>query len=199
MCTCNVSVEANQDLSRWSCGLTTWQHGHGPMVTGLTQSRPCLCLFTNRSLSRPVHVLLRLPAPLSTGQKKLLLRSSPLEDHITALFTHELWNMLRTTWLRLQVWKQRQWCFVKVLYFHTWTQFNLQLSFILSSGCITAVCQRSAVLLWLQLWGQTPLIWENWIWGSTSCRTQEWRSCVVFYRVQPVDWRLWGQFTDWLL
>ena len=59
-----------------------------------------------------------------------------------------------------------------------------------------AVCQRSAVLLWLQLWGQTPLISENWIWVTTTCRTQQWRSCVVFYRVQPVDWRLWGQFTD---
>ena len=56
--------------------------------------------------------------------------------------------------------------------------------------------QRSAVLLWLQLWGQTPLISENWIWVTTTCRTQQWRSCVVFYRVQPVDWRLWGQFTD---
>ena len=32
--------------------------------------------------------------------------------------------------------------------------------------------------------------------STTTCRTQEWRSCVVFYRVQPVDWRLWGQFTD---
>ena len=31
-------------------------------------------------------------------------------------------KMSRTTWLRLQVWKQRQWCWVKVLYFHTWTQ-----------------------------------------------------------------------------
>ena len=83
-----------------------------------------------------------------------------------------------------------------VCYFHTWTQFNLQLSFILYSGWRAAVCQRSAVLLWLQLWGQTPLISENWIWLTTTCRTQEWRSCVVFYRVQPVDWRLWGQFTD---
>ena len=31
-----------------------------------------------------------------------------------------------------------------------------------------AVCQRSAVLLWLQLWGQTPLISENWIWVTTT-------------------------------
>ena len=83
-----------------------------------------------------------------------------------------------------------------VCYFHTWTQFNLQLSFILYPGWGAADCQRSAVLLWLQLWGQTPLISENWIWVTTTCRTQEWRSCVVFYRVQPVDWRLWGQFTD---
>ena len=105
-------------------------------------------------------------------------------------------KMSRTTWLRLQVWKQRKWCLVKVLYFHTWTQINSQLSFILYPGWISAVCQRSAVLLWLQLWGQTPLISENWIWVETTCRTQQWRSCVVFYRVQPVDWRLWGQFTD---
>ena len=67
---------------------------------------------------------------------------------------------------------------------------------IIYPGWISAVCQRSAVLLWLQLWGQTPLISENWIWEETTCRTQQWRSCVVFYRVQPVDWRLWGQFTD---
>ena len=71
---------------------------------------------------------------------------------------------------------------------------------ILYPGWGAADCQRSAILLWLQLWGQTPLIWENWIWvETTTCRTQKWRSCVVFYRVQPVDWRLWGQFTDWLL
>ena len=37
-------------------------------------------------------------------------------------------KMSRTTWLRLQVWKQRQWCWVKVLYFHTWTQINSQFS-----------------------------------------------------------------------
>ena len=80
-----------------------------------------------------------------------------------------------------------------VCYFHTLSQFNLQLSFIIYSGWLAAVCQRSAVLLWLQLWGQTPLIWENWIWEETTCRTQEWRSCLIYSRVQPVDWRLWGQ------
>ena len=84
-----------------------------------------------------------------------------------------------------------------------WTLFlksTISIKFIIViifPGWRAAVCQRSAVLLWLQLWGQTPLIWENWIWATTtSCRTQQWRSCVVFYRVQPVDWRLWGQFTD---
>ena len=86
-----------------------------------------------------------------------------------------------------------------VCYFHTWTQFNLQLSFILYPGWGAAVCQGSAVLLWLQLWGQTPLIWENWIWVTTSCRTQQWRSCVVFYRVEPVDWRLWGQTSRFIV
>ena len=64
---------------------------------------------------------------------------------------------------------------------------------IIYPGCGAAVCQRSAVLLWLQLWGQTPLISENWIWATTTCRTQQWRSCLIYSRVQPVDWRLWGQ------
>ena len=70
---------------------------------------------------------------------------------------------------------------------------------IICPGWGAAVCQRSAVLLWLQLWGQTPLIWENWIWDTTTCRTQQWRSCVVFYRVQPVDWRLWGQTSCFII
>ena len=79
----------------------------------------------------------------------------------------------------------------------TTTGGHILILMFLYPGWSGAVCQRSAVLLWLQLWGQTPLISENWIWvTTTTCRTQEWRSCVVFYRVQPVDWRLWGQFTD---
>ena len=78
----------------------------------------------------------------------------------------------------------------------TTTGGHILIFMFLYPGCGAAVCQRSAGLLWLQLWGQTPLIWENWIWMRTSCWTQEWRSCVVFYRVKPVDWRLCGQFTD---
>ena len=35
MCPCNVSVEANQDLSRWSCGLTTWQRMELGQKSGL--------------------------------------------------------------------------------------------------------------------------------------------------------------------
>ena len=37
-------------------------------------------------------------------------------------------KMSRTTWLRLQVWKQRQWCLDKVLYFHT-CQFRFTVKF----------------------------------------------------------------------
>ena len=59
-----------------------------------------------------------------------------------------------------------------------------------------AVCQRSAVLLWPQLWSPTPPIWESWTWVTTTWRIQEWSCCVIFYRVQTADWRLWGQFTD---
>ena len=76
----------------------------------------------------------------------------------------------------------------------TTTGGHILILMFLYPGWLAADCQRSAVLLWLQLWGQTPLISENWIWvTTTTCRTQQWRSCVVFYRVQPVDWRLWGQ------
>ena len=93
-------------------------------------------------------------------------------------------------------------CFALKALYKLFLKSTISIKFIIViiyPGWRAAVCQRSAVLLWLQLWGQTPLIWENWIWLETTCRTQQWRSCVVFYRVQPVDWRLWGQFTDWLL
>ena len=66
--------------------------------------------------------------------------------------------------------------------------------FILYSDCLAAVCQRSAVLLWPQLWSPTPPIWESWSWVlTTSCRIQEWSCCVLDSRVQIVNWRLWGQ------
>ncbi len=72
-------------------------------------------------------------------------------------------------------------------------------SFLLCSVCGAAGCQRSAVLLWPQLWSPTPPIWERWSWTTTSCRIQEWSCCVILWRVQTADWRLWGQFTDSLL
>ena len=72
-------------------------------------------------------------------------------------------------------------------------------SFILYSGWSPAVCQRSAVLLWPQLWSPTPHIWLNWSWVSTSFRIQEFLLCVVSWRVQTVDWRLCGAFTVSLL
>ena len=65
--------------------------------------------------------------------------------------------------------------------------------FILYSDCGIAVHQRSAVILWPQLWSQTPPIWESWTWVTTTYRIQEWSCCVIFCRVQTVDWRLWGQ------
>ena len=82
--------------------------------------------------------------------------------------------------------------------FKTWTDlmdYNgfLSTSFLLYSDWVPAVCQRSAVLLWPQLWSPTPPIWESWIWVTTSCRIQEWSCCVIFWRVHTVDWRLWGQ------
>ena len=58
---------------------------------------------------------------------------------------------------------------------------------------MSAVCQRSAVLLWPQLWSPTPPIWESCSWVETSCRIQEWSCFVIFCRVHTVDWRFWGQ------
>ena len=67
-------------------------------------------------------------------------------------------------------------------------------SFILYSDWSTAGCQRSAVILWSQLWSPTPPIWNIWTWaGTTTCRIQEWSICVVFWRVQTAACRLWGQ------
>ena len=59
-------------------------------------------------------------------------------------------------------------------------------SFILYLDWSTAVCQRSAVLLWPQLWNPTPPIWESWTWLTTSCRIQEWSFSVLNWRVQNV-------------
>ena len=58
-----------------------FQHETLPLVSGLTQGRPCLHLFTTRSLYRPVHTC-------SSGSLhhfqlvKLLLRSSPLQENM---------------------------------------------------------------------------------------------------------------------
>ena len=53
-------------------------------------------------------------------------------------------------------------------WFQAWTLSSKVTSFILYSDCITAVCQRSAVLLWPQLWSPTPPIWESWTWLETE-------------------------------
>ena len=50
----------------------------------------------------------------------------------------------------------------------TTTGGHILILMFLYPGWRTAVCQRSAVLLWLQLWGQTPLISENWIWVNNN-------------------------------
>ena len=118
--------------------------------------------------------------------------------HFHLLFTCSFISIVILLLLWVQVFTYFSCFALKALYklFLTSTISIKFVIIIIYPGWRAAVCQRSAVLLWLQLWGQTPLIWENWIWVTTTCRTQEWRSCVVFYRVQPVDWRLWGQFTD---
>ena len=79
---------------------------------------------------------------------------------------------------------------------HIWLDNKVIFISIIYSDCLAAVCQRSAVLLWPQLWSPTPPIWESWPWVTTSWRIQEWSCFVIFYRVQTADWTLWGQFTE---
>lgn len=66
-------------------------------------------------------------------------------------------------------------------------------SFVLYSDWLNVGCQRTAVHLWPQLWSPTPPIWDTCGWVSTGYMIQEWSCCVIFYRIQTVDWRLWGQ------
>ena len=64
--------------------------------------------------------------------------------------------------------------------------------FILYSDWSNAVCQRSAVLLWPQLWSPTPPIWESWTSVAMICWIQVWSFSLLDWRVQIADWRLWG-------
>ncbi len=59
----------------------------------------------------------------------------------------------------------------------------------LSAGCITAVLERKAVLLWVQLWDQTPHTWQNWIWAVINQETQEWSCSLLYWRIHTVNWR----------
>lgn len=63
------------------------------------------------------------------------------------------------------------------------------------SGWRTAVCQRSAVMFWSQLWGPTRSIWQNWTWAETISRIQEFYICVVYWRTHTADWELSGSFS----
>jgi len=39
---------------------------------------------------------------------------------------------------------------------------SLYIIMFTSTGCMIAVSQMKVVLIWLQLWDQTPHTWENW-------------------------------------
>ena len=82
---------------------------------------------------------------------------------------------------------------VNTEWFQAGTLSSKLTSFILYSDWGTAGCQRSAVILWPQLWSPTPPIWESWTWVETTCSIQEWNFSVLNWRVQNVDWRLWSQ------
>ncbi len=59
----------------------------------------------------------------------------------------------------------------------------------LSAGWLIAVLERKAVLLWFQLWDQTPHIWQNWIWDLIKLEIQEWSCALLYWRIHAVNWR----------
>ena len=71
---------------------------------------------------------------------------------------------------------------------------------------MAVICQREAVKLFPQFSAPSPLVWESWTWVTTTCRIQEWSSCLLDWRVHTVNWRLSGQnkkkkktCTDWTI
>lgn len=56
------------------------------------------------------------------------------------------------------------------------------------------------VLLWLQLWGQTPHhTWENWIWTIIIQENQEWSCSLIYWRIHTVNWRHYSELLTYCL
>jgi len=58
---------------------------------------------------------------------------------------------------------------------------------------VAVTSQREAVQLCPQLSAPSPSVWQNWTWVTTTCRIQEWSSCLLDWRVQTVNWKLSGR------
>jgi hypothetical protein len=63
------------------------------------------------------------------------------------------------------------------------------------SGCQAVESQRKAVLLWSQLWSQTPHTWESWTWVTMTWRIQEWSCSLLDWGIPTVNWRFWDQYS----
>ena len=127
--------------------------------------------------------------------------------------TFDHWNLISLSWVQLvKMWRNYQktdlryhvqeakTCFVTLTFdleHPNLMSSSVSLDFSLITDSVVVDSQRLTVKSLPQLWSQTPHIWENWIWATTACRTQEWSRkwscCVLDWRVQTVDWRLWGQ------
>lgn len=79
---------------------------------------------------------------------------------------------------------------IKVQDLNTFDSKWIHSDFFFSSDWGAAVYQRSAVILWPQLWSPTPPIWNIWTWVWTSWRIQEWSLCLILWKVQTINWRL---------
>ena len=67
------------------------------------------------------------------------------------------------------------------------------LSIIVSSDWLTVSSQRQVLKLCPQFSAASPLIWESWTWVTTTCRTQEWSSFLLDWKVHTLPWKLSGQ------
>lgn len=64
---------------------------------------------------------------------------------------------------------------------------NLKFNANVSAGCVTAIFERTVVLLWFQVWYQTHHIWEKSIWTLINQDIQHWSFCLFYWKIHIVN------------
>ena len=129
---------------------------------------------------------------LLSGWRRVRICRSETEEDYCFLSNTIRWDELNHTCEHVDHIMTRFLLHVKCFYYKL-SDFIFSLITVL----VVVDSQRLTVKSWPQLWSPTPPIWYIWTWVTTTWRIQQWSSCLLDWRVQTVDWRLWGQFTDW--